>query len=34
MAAGYYLFIYSKLLKHICLKKNALKRTTNGLLLK
>jgi len=28
------LFIYSKSLKHICLKKNAVKRTTNGLLLK
>jgi hypothetical protein len=28
------LFIYSKSLKHICLEKNAVKRTTNGLLLK
>jgi len=28
------LFIYSKSLKHIYLKKNAVKRTTNGLLLK
>jgi len=28
------LFIYSKSLKHLCLKKNAVKRTTNGLLLK
>ena len=28
------LFIYSKSIKHICLKKNAIKRTTNGLLLK
>ena len=28
------LFIYSKSLKHIYLKKNTVKRTTNGLLLK
>jgi hypothetical protein len=28
------LLMYSKSLKHICLKKNAVKRTTNGLLLK